>query len=189
MNNNKHLSPKESLEIITDAINSTRENVKEYSYSFSFWGWLVILGCLSNYYLANFTTTKNTFLPWIVLMPLGWLIMRIKHKKQTKNEGYETYSDSFIKNLWIVIGIALFVGIYISIVLQIKPTIFVLIITGIGTLTTGLLIKFKPLIYGGVFFFIFAILSVFIEGSYVLLINALAIFVGYLIPAYLLKKS
>ena len=188
MNISEKLNPEQSLKIIADAINSTKENFKKYSFSFILWGWLVTIACLLNFALVNFTNIKMNYLPWAILMPLGWVISKLHLKKHINKSECVTYIDSFIKDLWKTIGIGLFVAIYVSIILQIHPTIFVLIITGIGTLTTGLLIKFKPLIYGSVFFFIFAVLSVFINSSFVLLINALAMVVGYLIPAYLLKR-
>ena len=81
------------------------------------------------------------------------------------------------------------VSVFISISLKIQPTIFVLLIAGIGTVVSGLIMKFNPLTISGVLFFVFAIASIFVDKSTILLINTIAILTGYLIPAYLLKKS
>jgi hypothetical protein len=49
--------------------------------------------------------------------------------------------------------------------------------------------KFKPLSIGGVLLFVFSIISLYVNNYETLLINGIAIITGFLIPAYLLKKS
>ena len=64
-----------------------------------------------------------------------------------------------------------------------------LLIGGIATTTSGLLIKFRPLIIGGMSFFIFSIATTFVSNEYIALIVGAAIICGYLIPGYLLKSA
>ena len=64
-----------------------------------------------------------------------------------------------------------------------------LLIAGIATTTSGLLIKFKPLTLGGMAFFIFSIATAFVSNEYIALITGAAIVCGYLIPGYLLKSA
>ena len=64
-----------------------------------------------------------------------------------------------------------------------------LLIGGIATTTTGLAIKFKPLIFGGMSFFIFSIASTFVTNEYLALVVCAAIICGYLIPGYFLKAA
>jgi hypothetical protein len=64
-----------------------------------------------------------------------------------------------------------------------------LLITGIATTTTGLVIKFKPLILGGITFFIFSIAATFVSNEYISLIVCVAIICGYIIPGYFLKSA
>lgn len=183
------LSPKESLDIISDAIQKTKENIKEQSFYYLVWGWLCAIAAIMNYFILNFTTFKYPYLPWAILMPLGGIITMVYSIKYYKYKSYETYLNVFLKYLWIVLGVSFILTVFISLILKISPTVFVLLLAGIGTLISGLTMKFKPLIWGGILFIVFSLTSIFVDDSLKLLIYAVAIIIGYLIPAYILKRS
>ena len=189
MVNQNQLNPSESLNIISKAINQTKENIKEQSFYYILWGWLISIASFANYLLLVFTDFRHSYFPWLVLIPMGWIISIVYSIKKEKTKRYETYLDTFLKNLWTVIGLS-FIGIlFISFSLKVNPTSFILLLAGIGTLVSGLTMKFKPLSVGGIMLFIFSIVSLFVDKSDILLVNGIAIIIGYLIPAYLLKKS
>jgi hypothetical protein len=58
---------------------------------------------------------------------------------------------------------------------------------GFGTFVSGGILKFKPLLLGGVACWIIAIVAFFVSPENVLLLTALSIVVSYLIPGYMLK--
>jgi uncharacterized membrane protein YgaE (UPF0421/DUF939 family) len=64
-----------------------------------------------------------------------------------------------------------------------------LLIAGMATTTSGLLIKYRPVILGGMAFFVFSIAATFITNEYISLIVFGAIICGYLIPGYFLKSA
>jgi hypothetical protein len=189
MQNQNNLNPTESLNIISKAINQTKNNIKEQSFYYIMWGWLITIASFSHYLLLAFTNFKQSYLTWSILIPLGWIISIIYSIKKEKKLKYEPYLDVFIKHLWIVIGISFFIIKFISFSLKVNPTSFILLLTGIGTLISGLTMKFKPLSIGGVLLFVFSIISLYVNNYETLLINGIAIITGFLIPAYLLKKS
>ena len=47
MVNTNQLNPKESLHIISKAINQTKDNLKEQNFYFILWGWLISIASLS----------------------------------------------------------------------------------------------------------------------------------------------
>lgn len=181
MENSKELNPVESLNLISEAIHKTKENIKGQSFYYIMWGWIITI--------ASFTDFKQDYLPWFILIPLGWIFSITYGIKSEKVKPYESYFDSFLKYLWVVLGVSFIVAVFVSVSLRINPTPLVLLLAGIGTLVSGLTLKFKPLSIGGVFLFGFAIASLFIDKSLILLIHTIAVIVGYLIPAYLLKNS
>jgi len=189
MENSKELSPGESLDIISEAIGRTKENIKGQSFYYIMWGWIITIASFSHYILTSFTDFKLHYLPWLILIPLGWIFSITYGIKSEKVRPYESYFDSFLKYLWVVLGVSFIIAVFISVSLRINPTALVLLLAGIGTLVSGLTLKFKPLSIGGVFLFAFAIASLFVDQSIILLINTIAVIVGYLIPAYLLKNS
>lgn len=189
MENTEQLNPSDSLNIISKAISQTKENIKEQSFYYIMWGWIISVAAFTNYLLITLTDFKHDYLPWLVLIPLGWIISIRYSMKTERTKQYQTYFELFLKYLWIVLGVSFIVSVFISIALKIHPTVFVLLLAGIGTIVSGLTMKFNPLTIGGLLFFVFAIATIFVDKSTILLLNTIAIVTGYLIPAYLLKKS
>lgn len=189
MENTEKLNPTESLNIISKAISQTKDNIKDQSFYYIMWGWLISIASLSNYLLVTFTNFKQAYLPWLILIPVGWIVSITYSIKKERTKKYETYIEIFLKYLWIVLGVSFILVVNISIWLKINPATFVLLLAGVGTLVSGLTMKFKPLSIGGISLFGFAISSLFVNNSLTLLITSIAVVVGYLIPAYLLKKS
>lgn len=189
MENSKELNPTESLNLISEAIYKTKENIKGQSFYYIMWGWIITIASFSHYILVAFTDLKLNYLPWLIMIPLGWVFSITYSIKNEKTKPYESYFDSFLKYLWIVLGVSFIVAVFISASLRFNPTVLVLLLAGIGTLISGLTLKFKPLAIGGVCLFAFAIASLFVDKSQLLLIHTIAVIVGYLIPAYLLKNS
>jgi hypothetical protein len=70
---------------------------------------------------------------------------------------------------------------------QINPVIITL--CAVPTLISGALLKFKPLIFGGIAFWVFGALIFISSVENQFLLAAIAVTVGYIIPGYLLKKS
>lgn len=189
METQTELNPKESLELIAETIAKTKENFKYQSFYYLIWGWLVAGASLSQYVLINFTEFEMNYLPWPILMSLGAIITIIYSIRLGRVSQTETYLGNFIKNLWIVLGISFIFMLFISIKLEFWPAPGVLLLAGIGTMVSGLTMKFKPLIFGGIIFAVFTIVTLYFRGPEQLILNAIAIIFGYLIPGYLLKYS
>ena len=64
---------------------------------------------------------------------------------------------------------------------------FIIALYGLGTFVSGGILKFKPLIIGGIISWIMSVLALFVEPINILLVMALSIVIAYLIPGYMLK--
>jgi len=182
------LGPKESLEIISDAILRTREDLKKNSYPLLLWGWLVASASFLFYVLASFTSFKYYFLPFPVFAVIG-VLATIVHYRKNMMPATQTYLQYFLGRLWMVLGVSFFLTVFVSIHQGLLPFAFTLIIAGIGTLVSGLTMKFKPLIWGGVLFFCASLACIFVADEIKVLVHGVAIISGYLVPGYLLKAS
>jgi hypothetical protein len=189
METQTELNPRESLELIAETIAKTKENFKYQSFYYLIWGWLVAGASLFQYILIEFTEFEMNYLPWPILMSIGAIITIIYSIRLGRVMQTETYLGSFIKHLWIVLGVSFIFMLFISIKLEFWPAPGVLLLAGIGTMVSGLTMKFKPLIFGGIIFAVFSILTLYFRGPEQLLLNGVAIILGYLIPGYLLKYS
>jgi hypothetical protein len=57
------------------------------------------------------------------------------------------------------------------------------------TFLSGIILKFKPLVIGGISCWLLAVVSVFIPMEYQLLCIAAAVIFAWIIPGYLLKAN
>jgi len=199
-----NLTPEESFDIINKAIANFKMNYKESGKVFLLWGWILTLACFSNFIIlkilqsteAHELTVGNWELTglfiignWVVFSLIGFVILFFMERKINKVKKVYSYLESYIKKLWIVTAVSFFIAALLCIKLGIAPPPIMLLIAGIATTTSGLLIRFRPLTIGGIIFFIFSIATTFVSDEYLALITGAAIICGYLIPGYLLKSA
>jgi hypothetical protein len=182
------LSPQESLQLITDVIAMTKENIKQNSFPFLLWGWLIAIASFSFFLLHQYTSFQYYFLPFPVLAIAG-VITTIIYYRQKVSTSTVSYLSNFLYKMWLVLGISFFTVVFINVSQNHPPFTYTLIVAAIGTLVSGLVMKFNPLIIGGILFFVAAIASVYVADEYKVLLHGVAIILGYLIPGYLLKSS
>ena len=80
MKNPNILNPIESLNLISNTINQTKENIKDQSFYFLVWGWLVTIASFTHYLLLSYTDFLHSYLTWIIIMPIGWILTIIYSK-------------------------------------------------------------------------------------------------------------
>ena len=191
------LTPEESFDVINKAIANFKINYKESSKVFLLWGWILTLACISNFVLLKFVHSTEPWVlngyvilgNWVVFILIGFIIMYFMVRKINKNKKIISHIDKFVNNLWWVTMASFFIAIFICVKMEINPPLIMLLIAGIATTTTGLTIKFKPLILGGMTFFIFSVAATFVTNEYSALIVSVAILCGYVIPGYFLKSA
>lgn len=181
------MNPLQSLKLISDVILRTKEQLRDYSTLYLIWGWIIALASLSFFALHTYTSTSLFFLPFPVLVLTG-LVFTFRYYRSGR-ERSETYLASYLKKLWFVLGICFVLTVFISLSQKVQPFTYTLLIGGIGTLVSGLNLQFKPLIAGGILFFIFALISILIPEQYRSLLHGFAVITGYLVPGYLLKYT
>lgn len=184
----KKFSPEESLQLIQTMISKTKDAVAVDSFYLLFWGWLVFVCCIVEYVLmVYFKYPYHSFVWWA--MPLGGIISGTYSSKQAKKQKSFTYIGEALGYLWMAIGISFFVMVFINVTSDAWNTAFTyyILMYGIGTFVSGNLIKFKPLVIGGILNFIIAAVSIKFNFAGQLLIGALAILISYIIPGHLLR--
>jgi len=190
-----NLTPEESFDIITKAISNFKMNYKEHAKIFLLWGWMLTLAGFSNFIILKILHGKEaynlmgpfSFGNWALFALIGLIIQFFMLRQIDENKKVYSYLDNYFIKLWQVTAASFFIAIILCMKLGIAPPPIMLLITGLATTTSGLLIKFRPLIIGGMAFFIFSIATTFVSNEYIALITSVAIFCGYVIPGYLLK--
>jgi hypothetical protein len=183
----KELTQEESLRIIHEMISAAKNDVKADAFIFLLWGYLVFIASISQFILATMNFEHNDIV-WL-LMPLGGVITIVYSIRKRKKEKTKTHVSEFLKYIWIAFGAAMFVvmGFHSWGSGQILPLIMTLY--GIGLFISGGALKFTPLIIGGIFCWICAMVGFKVEIIYQLLVIAAAVLGGYIIPGHLLKMN
>jgi len=184
----KQLSHTESLAIIQNMIATAKNNLTDDGFHFLLWGFLVIAASIANYYLATINFSNNS-LPWMIMPLVGVPTAFIYEWRKSKHEKVRTLFDSIFGYLWLAVGVSIFAVIFISVKNQLSPIPFILTLVGLGTFVSGNMLKFKSLIFGGIVFWISAFAASFVDPAMQLLINAIATFIGYIIPGILLWRG
>lgn len=180
------LTGEESLKIITDMINRTKINIRQSSFHLLFWGWLILVCSLTEYLLLRFTDFASPWFVWFFVIP-GAFVSLIYGYVTGKKSRFHTYADMLYMWTWMgfmVAAIVLFIIISDKIE-SVAP--YILTLAGMPTFISGFIIKFRPLIIGGLAFWLFALVAYFAGPSVAPLAVPAAMLTGYLIPGYLLK--
>ena len=202
MEENK-LSERESLELISRMISSTREGLKVGAgNTFLCFGYFTAALSILLFILVFFTQNNIWAYGWF-LMFVFWGIMEVKRRKELKQESVVTYTDTVLAKVWWIIAwlfliTVLMMGVVsaahgygdFSLMLPLS-----LLYGGIGTSITGIIIKEPSVMYTPLVGFAFAIYMLmqytFHEPATVdwYLYFGLSFIIMMVIPGHILNKK
>jgi hypothetical protein len=185
---NKELTHEESFQVIQGMISLAKNKINDTGFHFLLWGVLVIMASLTQYLIIYNGITHLSDWVWLVLPIIGMPIAFMYESRKAKSAGIKTKFDKMYGYLWLGFGITMVVSIFVSLSSGTNPIPFILLLVGLVTFVSGAIYPFKPLIIGALVFWLAAAFSAQAGEQEQLLINALAIFIGYVIPGFLLYK-
>lgn len=180
-------SERQSFELITTMINKAKNDYVETGISALLWGSVVTFcGIVSfiNYYLQWQWANYIWFVAIIAVIPQ--IIISVREKRKRK---YKTYSEDAMGGIWISFGVAMFLLIYFVNAFKVEHSApLFLIVYGFPTFATGYARSFKPMIIGGIACWVFAVISMYIEFPYTMLLEAGAAQLAWSIPGLILRR-
>ncbi len=189
-NEEKIMTGEESLKIITDMINRTKTNVRQSSFHLIFWGWLIFFCSISEYLLIKLTSYSSPWYIWYLVIP-GVFVSVVYGFMNGKKEHVHTYADMIYMWTWLgFIVVAVFLMLFLNLEKRydlIPP--FILLAAGFPTFVSGFIIKFKPLILGGISLWVIALVAYFAGDIIAPLAVPAGMLTGYLIPGYLIRRN
>lgn len=186
-NEEKMMTGEESLKIITEMINKTKVNINQGSFHLLFWGWLLIICSLSAWILEKFTGFSHPYYVWFLVIP-GAFVSMIYGFVNGRKARIHTYADMLYMWTWIGFLLAAIVLFIVQAKNMEAITSYILLLAGFPTFLSGFIIKFRPLILGGLCFWVIALVVNFAGPSLAPLGTPIAVLIGYLIPGYILKN-
>lgn len=186
----ENFSPQQSLLLIESMIRKVRTDISKNRFYFLLWGWTAFLAVLTQFILKVVIKYQHHYAVWICVIP-AIIITNLRSKKE-ESEKHSTYVGDSMKHLWIGLAFSFFV---LSIIISFSPGgwyiayPFFILFYGLGTFVSGMFLKFKPLIIGGIFNWVLACICVLLPYDYQLLIAAAAILTSYIIPGHIIQPA
>jgi hypothetical protein len=189
----ENFSPQQSLLLIQSMIDKTKGNIGRNRFHFLLWGWYVFLAILVQFILKVVLHYERHYLVWLGVIPVSFVTI-IYSIRQSKHRGVRTYIGDSMSYLWTGVGISFFV---LSFIISSSKEgwmfsyPFFILLYGLGTFISGKLLKFTPLVVGGIINWILACIAGYLHYDYQMLLTAVAILTSYIIPGHLLgiKKT
>lgn len=181
------LSPQQSIDLITEMISQAKGNLRENSFYFLFWGWVMVIANLGVFALLQIQF-PYAYWVWLIVVP-AWIVSIVYSVRRAKSSRVATHLDQIAATLWISFGIIAITfpifGKFIN--YQINPVI--LLAGSVATVTSGAILKYNPLRIGGVVMFVSGLISFLVGSHWQPLLAAFAITAGYILPGYQLKRQ
>lgn len=174
-------------------INRAKDKFSENGHLYLLWGWVVFFCSILQFLLVTFTSFDKAYLVWqvcwlVVIYQVVYLVKRKRHKR------VRTYTGDIIGYVWLAFVVAIFLmGFLFGSILgdqyyrMVGPGFLVLY--GIPTFLSGVILRFKPLIVGGISCWVLSVLSVLVTPQYQLLFLSAAMLVAWIVPGYLLRAK
>jgi hypothetical protein len=185
------LTEQQSLKIIQEMIATSRNNLKDNSFFYLLWGWLVLAASLSHFILLQ-VGWEYAFLPWPVLMLTGTIVSVVAGYRLGRKSRVISHVDKMIIYLWYAFFAVVMIVIAMALmnkIMWVSTYPVIISLYGLGTFVSGGALKFRPLIIGGIACWVIAVVAFFVPPSFVLLLTGLSVILAYLIPGYLLKSQ
>jgi hypothetical protein len=179
------------LDLIYEMIENSKMQIKENAFFYLLWGWLVLIASLTHFFLWKLGVFYS-FLAWPVIMTIGMIVSVIAGIRMGKKAGYRSHIDTAVIYLWYGFFFTIVVLLAFALAGKIPweiSNVLIISMYGLGTFVSGGILRFRPLIIGGICCWLIALCGFFVPGEYTLLLISGSIIISYLIPGYLLKKS
>jgi hypothetical protein len=186
-NDEKMMTGEESLKIITDMINKTKVSIRQGSFHLLFWGWLLIVCSLTAWLLTKYSSYAHPYYVWFLVIP-GAFVSMIYGFVNGRKAKVHTYANRLYMWTWIGFLITASVLFVVQAGNMQNVTPYILLLAGFPTFLSGFIIRFKPLVFGGICFWVIALLVHFAGPQIAPLGTPVAMLIGYLIPGYMLKN-
>ena len=206
----KKLTEKESLELITQMINKARNAYYNTGFSAIMWGAVVAFCALEKFAEIHFEYRLPFDIYLLTLLAIiPQVFISIKEKKE---RGVKSYDDPYMDYIWMGFGICIFLMIFVVNVIfnQWNPVAdeyttlaghrpgftfyefispLFLILYGLPTFITGAACNFKPMLWGGLLCWVCCIITLFTTVKIDLLLTALSAIGAWLIPGIILEQE
>lgn len=190
MEEEKSMSEKESLDLISSMIGKAKNHYTESGSSALLWGISNVIVFVLVYLQRTVHGFNFPFSPFYLMIIAAVLQIYFYRKERRMNKTI-SYKDETHYYIWLAFGISLLIltvaGGFADIGYIVLPLL--LLLFAIPTFISGCIKKFTPLIFGGVVCWILSAICFFYRDTEVLLLVALGALFAWVIPGIILKRN
>lgn len=186
-NTEKQMTEQESLQIITNMINTVRKDASDNGHMLLLWGYAVLIAALGHYLFAYHLDIQQGYLFWLLMPLCGIITAIVAYRDSRKTPRVESHVERLFGNLVVAFVIPLIIVLAFQGQLREFTYPIILLLYGIFLYLAGAFLRFKPLLWGGAANWPIAIVCMFVPFEIQLLLMAGAVLIGYIIPGHILK--
>lgn len=185
----RQLNAAESIALIGRMIDNTRSRmVRNAGRPFLIWGYSTVAATLAVWAAYAFFPGRNWYYLWLLLPLFGTGLSLLTMPKATDSKVY-TFIDRVIGRVWLVMGLTAWCVSLLSILSDMPvPILFIiLLMMGMGTAITGLIIRFTPAAVGGAIAIALAPVSLAATGYWTPALFIAGFVVMMIVPGHILN--
>lgn len=206
----KQMSEQESLDLIARMINKAKDACHDTGIAAIMWGAVIAICSLVRLSELEFDFKLPFDIYWLTFVALiPQIYFTIREKKQRK---VKAYGDEFYDYLWIAFGICIFLMIYVTshmfnewrvVAVEYKQltghssgfrmyeysSSLFLLLYGMPTFVTGVSMKFKPMLWGGLICWACCLIALYTPVKADLAMIAVSAVLAWLIPGIIMEKD
>jgi hypothetical protein len=183
-------SAADGFQVIESMIQQAKNRFSENGFLYLLWGWTVFI-CSLGQFILHLLHVKQHDAIW-ALTWVAAIIQFVYIIRKKKVEKVKTYADEILSYVWLVFVVLMaWIGFMLGRIFSASQmayiSIFFLILYGMPTILSGVLLRFRPLVVGGMICWVLVFLSLFIPPFYYPLLLTVAVVAAWIIPGYLLR--
>lgn len=184
----ENFSPQESLNLISETINKVKQSYHDSGVGPILWGCVItVCGIVS--FFAGFYKKPELYYVWflVIIAIVPQIFISIRENKQKK---FTSFNDVASNAIWTTFGFSMMMITAIEAILESRVHAAVyMLLYGIPTILTGLICKLRPMLWGGILCWVFAICSLFTKYPYPFLFTAASAVAAWLIPGLMMNNN
>lgn len=186
----KKMTELESFSIIQQMIQSAKEEHHENGSGWLIWGWLLFIASVTSVILAYMGARQYIGWVWTGSLGVGGIVYVLEHTLKPKNT-VKTYVQDLLGKIETGFFVSLFIIVAAGMLSKASFAFgYYYILYAFWMFIHGSAIKFKPLIVGAFVNWAAAIaIFLIIDFKYDMMVSAIAVLVGYLVPGYMLRAE
>lgn len=200
----KRITERESLEIITSMIARTKDRYVGDGNILLLWGYVTVAVAVLVWVMLLLTHNQSWNWLWFLIWIIGGTITPIIARRQEAKFGVKSYSDTLTSHIWSVVGYSAIVSTLCCLVFLfllhvdswLAMMVFALVIVPFAVVAQGIIVKEKSLVIGGMVGLCAGIVTVCcvaghvaLQASWFMPIFIMAFICMMIIPGHIINKK